>query len=286
MMPSLSTDGKKVVFNDVDNDGGHALVVEDFDPATQRVLERPTVIYKDANNYPGWPLFTPDCKSVVFVMGPASNFASIPPASFSSVGPVQAAASDVASSDLYIVEPRVAGHGPAPSTPANGFKNGSSYLPYPGRDEHLDFYPRSCPCPRAGTSGCSSRAAASTATHGGRGEQRRCARSGLPLGDQEDLGHRDLHRRATGRPEPPGVLCSPARSLTSGNIRAFAVLSPCKGDGANCESGIDCCGGSCSSGKCGVPDTCAGEGNRCTDTVKCCNAADSCLGGYCGFIAR
>jgi hypothetical protein len=74
----------------------------------------------------------------------------------------------------------------------------------------------------------------------------------------------------------------PGQELGSGNIRAFAVLAPCKGDGAGCESGLDCCGGTCTTGKCGPPGTCAKTNDRCTPTVPCCLATDRCLGGYCG----
>ncbi len=102
--------------------------MQDFNAATN-TFSNPVVIYKDANNYPGWPFFTPDSKYVVFAMGPGSNFASIPPASFSSVGPVQASATDVASSDLYITCLRSPGTAQALNL-ANGFRNGSSYLPF------------------------------------------------------------------------------------------------------------------------------------------------------------
>ncbi len=45
----------------------------------------------------------------------------------------------------------------------------------------------------------------------------------------------------------------PGQELGSGNIRAFAVLAPCKANGSDCETGLDCCGGSCTMGKCGMP---------------------------------
>ena len=35
----------------------------------------------------------------------------------------------------------------------------------------------------------------------------------------------------------------PGQELTSGNIRAFATLSPCHADGDSCSTGIDCCSG-------------------------------------------
>jgi hypothetical protein len=283
MMPMFSPDGTQIVYNDVTNDGGHALVIQGFDKTTH-AFSKATVIYKDANDYPGWPFFTPDGKSVIFVMGPSSNYASIPPASFSSIGPVQASAADVTTSDLYIVSLASPGKAQALDL-ANGFKNGSSYLPFPGRDEHLNFYPTVMPVSAGGyfwvffTSRRQYGNLMVDATNNGavpdpvfHSETKKIWAAAISIG-------------ATGDPSHPAFEF-PGQELTSGNIRAFAVLSPCKGDGASCESGIDCCGGSCTSGKCGVPNTCAGEGDRCTDTIKCCDAADMCLGGYCGFVAK
>jgi hypothetical protein len=284
MMPMFSPDGTKVVYNDVTNDGGHALVVQNFDKTTN-TFSKAVTIYKDANNYPGWPFFTPDGMSVVFVMGPASDFASIPPASFSGVGPVQASASDVASSDLYMVNLASPGKATALDA-ANGFKNGTSYLPFGARDQHLNFYPTVMPVSAGGyfwvfftsrrqygnlmVDTTNNNAVPDPVFHS---ETKKIWASAISIG------------QTSGDPSHPAFEF-PGQELTSGNIRAFAVLSPCKGDGSSCESGIDCCGGSCTSGKCGVPNTCANTGDRCTAMIHCCKATDECLGGYCGFIAQ
>ena len=47
----------------------------------------------------------------------------------------------------------------------------------------------------------------------------------------------------------------PGQELASGNIRAFATLSPCKTNGSSCTSGVDCCGGQglqCINGYCSM----------------------------------
>lgn len=281
MMPMFSPDGKKIVFNDVDNHGGHALVVQDFDAATN-TFSNPVVIYNDAKNYPGWAFFTPDAKNVVFAMGPSSNFASIPPASFSSVGPVQASATDVTTSDLYEVS--LATPGTAQSLDLiNGFKNGASYLPYPGRDEHLNFYPTGSPVSAGGyfwvfftsrrqygnvmQDTTNNNAVPDPVFHS---ETKKIWAAAVSISGTGDLSH------------PPFMF--PGQELTSGNIRAFSVLSPCTGDGTACESGVDCCGGSCTMGKCGVPPapTCTADGNKCTPALPCCGT-DQCIGGFCGM---
>jgi hypothetical protein len=80
----------------------------------------------------------------------------------------------------------------------------------------------------------------------------------------------------------------PGQEVGSGNIRAFPVLKPCSGNGATCESGLDCCGGSCTvanpdagTGMCGVPAGCAMTNDKCSSSVPCCDHSLACLGGYC-----
>jgi hypothetical protein len=73
----------------------------------------------------------------------------------------------------------------------------------------------------------------------------------------------------------------PGQELGSGNIRAFSVLAPCSGDGSNCEAGFDCCGGSCTAGKCGVPKGCSMETEACKTDSDCCSPTDVCTAGFC-----
>ena len=159
---------------------------------------------------------------------------------------------------------------------------GKEYLPFPGRDENLDFYPTVNPISSGGYfwTYFTSRRAYGNLYPGMNGQ------------GSKDIGTKAIWVSAIDINAAPGTDPShpafylPGQELGSGNIRAFAVLAPCVGDGSSCESGLDCCGGSCTMGKCGVPNTCAGTNDRCTPTVKCCNPDDSCLGGYCGFIAK
>jgi hypothetical protein len=75
----------------------------------------------------------------------------------------------------------------------------------------------------------------------------------------------------------------PGQELVSGNIRAFAALEPCKTDGKSCQSGIDCCGGFCTNGMCGVPPTprCSKLDEKCTTRSDCCDPSLDCIGGFC-----
>jgi hypothetical protein len=285
MMPMFSPDGKKVVYNDVDNHMGHGLVVQDFDAKTN-TFSNPVLIYNDPKSYPGWPFFTPDSKYVVFAMGPASNFASIPPASFSGVGPVQASASDVASSDLYITCLRTPGTAQALNL-ANGMRAGSSYLPYPGRDEHLNFYPTGSPVAAGGyfwvffTSRRQYGNVMVDATNGNaipdpvfHAETKKIWAAAVTIDAMEGA--------CAGDPSHPAFLL-PGQELVSGNIRAFAALAPCAAMGASCQSGVDCCGGYCTNGTCGPPPMCSTVDNKCTTDANCCaqTPALRCIGGYC-----
>jgi hypothetical protein len=286
MMPMFSPDGTKIVFNDTDNHQGHSLMVQDFDAATN-TFSNPVTIYNDTKGlYPGWPFFTPDSSRVIFVLGAAANFSSIPPASFSDVGPVQAAASDVSTGDLYVVD--LASPGTAHSMDlANGVRNGASYLPYPGRDEHLNFYPTGSPVAAGGYFWAfftSRRQYGNVMTDS----------TVMPPAVPDPVFHAETKKiwvtaisiDAVGDPSHPAFYL-PGQEAPSGNIRAFAALAPCAASGASCMSGIDCCGGYCTNGSCGKPTTCSMVDNKCTTTADCCMGSGlKCIGGFCSTVVQ
>ncbi len=274
MMPMFSTDGLHVVYTEApDADagiGGHTLVMMDFDLAS-KTFSNPKQLFHDDTKFPGWPFFTPDGKQVIFSLGNANNYASeLPP-----TGDLVYAA------ELYVIDVASATSHRLDET--SGYDStGKEYLPFPGRDENLDFYPTINPVSAGGyfwTYFTSRRAYGNL--YPGNNKQ-----------GAKDIGTKAIWVSAIDIDPAPGTDPShpafylPGQELGSGNIRAFAVLAPCTGDGSACESGVDCCGGSCTMGKCGPPNTCAGENDRCTPTVKCCDPADQCLGGYCGFIEK
>lgn len=267
MMPSFSPDGTKIVFNDYDNGGGHTLVVMDF-AASSNTFSNAKTIFHDSNNYPGWPFFTPDSTQVIFVDDSSSNFASVtdPPGN------------TLAAGDLYIVD---IGSGIAHKLDAaNGYNgNGTSYLPYPGRDEHLNFYPTISPVAAGGyfwvffTS--------------------RRNYGNVQADTTDPAADKKLWVSAINIGAQPGTDAShpafylPGQELASGNIRAFATLSPCKSNGSSCTSGVDCCGGACNGGTCGTPMGCSGDGNKCTTTADCCSGQGlQCINGYCSTVVQ
>ncbi len=80
----------------------------------------------------------------------------------------------------------------------------------------------------------------------------------------------------------------PAQELRAGNARGYWVLDPCRADGADCQSGDQCCGGYCQ--PVGADDklvcadqtpTCSQVGEKCARASDCCDPAAQCINGFC-----
>ncbi len=138
MMPAFSPDGRAVVFNDADHGAGHTLAVMDFDAATNAFSNR-RELFRDDGAYPGWPAFTPDSKRVVFVDGTSNEFATVKDV---------ADLTGVASGDLTIVD--LATGAAHAMDEANGNRDGGTYLPDPGVNADLSFYPTLSPVAAGG----------------------------------------------------------------------------------------------------------------------------------------
>jgi hypothetical protein len=77
----------------------------------------------------------------------------------------------------------------------------------------------------------------------------------------------------------------PGQELPVANHRAFTALDPCRADGDTCQSGVDCCTGFCSNGKCGKVDhRCSEHGEACKAKSDCCKPADQCVAGFCDIV--
>jgi hypothetical protein len=71
---------------------------------------------------------------------------------------------------------------------------------------------------------------------------------------------------------------------------AYYALDPCKDLGADCTSGVDCCGGQCVKDPntmnyvCGSPPPpgqCSQDGNSCKTKADCCNVESDCIDNFC-----
>jgi hypothetical protein len=277
MMPSFSVDGSYLVYNnnpgmaDAGSAAGHSLATATFTKSSMS-FSNVKPLYSNSTLYPGWPAFTPDDKDVVFSLGNGDNFATeVPPTE-----------TPLYSAYLYIVD--VATGTAHRLDEASGYNSaGTEYLPFPGRDEGYDFYPTINPVPSGGYFWVyfTSRRAYGNVYPGNP------TSASNPGGTEADVGTKAIWVAAIDIAPAPGTDPShpafylPGQEVGSGNIRAFPVLQPCSGNGATCESGLDCCGGSCVSGKCGVPTGCANDSDRCSSTIPCCDHSEMCIGSIC-----
>ncbi len=257
-MPTFSPDGRHVVFNHHEASGGHTLATMDFDAATNSFSGYRDLFF-DAGRFPGWPFFTPDSKGVVFALGASDDFASAPPAR-----------STPSPSDLWYVD--VASRQAVPLAATQ------SGLPRPGRDEHWDYFPTMSPVAAGGYFWLfftSRRTWGNTVT-----------------ADAKDPTTKKIWVTAIEIDALPGSDPShapfflPGQELGAGNKRAFAALEPCRGDGASCATGVDCCCGACNEGVCGCPEGCSKTDEICVSDADCCEPSQRCIAGYCAVVVK
>lgn len=259
-MPSFSPDGSKVVFNDHDNGQGHSLSIMDFDNATNTFSNR-REIYRHDTLYPGWPFFTPDGAKVVFALGDGSNYGTVqdPP-----TGLV------VNHGDLQVVDiTNDAGAVPLALASGKGLA---------ARDQQLNYYPTVSPVAAGGyfwVFFTSRRTYGNVMTEP----------ESDPMTKKIWVAAMDIEGGAVDPSHPAFYL--PGQELASGNIRAFATLSPCHSDGDSCTSGIDCCNGFCVDGTCSPPTGCSSVEDKCTSSADCCEGHGlSCIGGFCAQVVK
>jgi hypothetical protein len=287
-MPMFSPDGKLLAFNDFAIDAAHGLAVMDFDiPARSATNYRVVYTETDTTKRPGWPFFLPDSGGVVFTRTDGADFsgdgAGLIPLP---VGPW---------SDLYMVDvdtgantlmARAMGFASA----ADAGSDAASYLPFGVEDLHKNYFPTVSPVAAGGYFWVFFD---SLRHYGNLGLQRQLWGAAVTIDANGDY--------SVDRSHPPYYL--PGQELGTGNHRAFAALDPCKQDGDDCTSGIDCCGGFCHvpdappgdiavelAGTCtaDVPE-CSKTNERCLSDADCCAPAadelpNSCIAGFCAYV--
>jgi hypothetical protein len=279
-MPMFSVDGKLIIFNAVDASAtmtGHTLAVMDFDAQTNKFSNLRSV-YRSETRFPGWPFFLPEvaresqgggaqiARRVIFALGEC-DFGT----SGASASPHQG--------DLRWLD--IDSGVSAPLATANGDDaSGKTYLPYPERDPHLNFYPTVSPVAAGGyfwlffTSKRNYGNVQLTDASEGHSESKKIWVSAI-----------DIEAAPGSDPSHPAFLL-PGQELESGNVRAFASLDACRPEGDACASGIDCCCGFCTNDKCQCSQTvaCAKLDERCSTAADCCDKTLSCIGGFCGEV--
>lgn len=269
LMPAFSADGSKLVFNHYETGGGHSLAVMDFDVKTKK-FSNLVDIAKDSNHYLGWPAFLPDSSAVVYHTDDKSDYATW----------------SGAKADLVLTDVKT--KTATPLAALNGMKGNATYLPYGTSETLLNYEPTVLPVAVGGyywVLFTSRRYYGNVITS--------------PSQDSQDrkklwVAAIDINAKPGTDPSHPAFYL-PGQELAAGNMRGFWALDPCKGDGLNCESADECCGGFCRQvnlsdgaiGKQCVPPQsgCAQEFEKCTTAADCCGAGQGylCVNGRCAI---
>jgi hypothetical protein len=261
-MPSFSPDGKKIVFNNHDVGAGHSLSIMDFDVATN-TFSNHVEIFKHDTLWPGWGFFTPDNRGVIFILTASPYYA----------GWVPLPGYQVEKSDLYYVD--------IASKRAIRMARVGDTVAYPGRDEHLDYFPTMSPVAAGGYFW------AFFTSRRNYGNLMVEADLTQPHTKQIWGVAIDINAAAGADPSHPAFYLT-GQELESGNVRAFAALEPCKNDGLMCTAGVECCCGGCTDGKCGCPKGCSKVQEKCVTKADCCDMTDKvqCINGFCSIVVK
>jgi hypothetical protein len=286
LMPIFSPDGSLLAFNDYAANAAHGLALMSFDIAT-KTASNYRVLYADSTLQPAWPFILPDNNGIVFARTASAEFSGegVGINNGTTVGP---------SSELYIADIKtgaatILAQAMGYRTPADAAA-GTTYLPFGSEELKMDYYPTVSPVAAGGYFWV---LFDSMRHYGNQGLQRQlwgAAVSIAPDGTYNtDVSH------------PAFYL--PGQELGTANHRAFAALEPCKQDGNDCTSGVDCCGGFCfvpdaknlesnteAKGTCtSTPPTCARTNERCASNDDCCppemgRPPNMCIAGFCAVL--
>ena len=272
MMPMFSPDGKHLTFTDnaIGNGGGLATMTFDI---TSRTASNYKKLFQvsDSSTYPGWPFYLPDNGGIVFAVGNQADYSG------GGLGLGLAGGLATATSDIYLAD--TASGTSAILANAMGFSSaanaasGTTYLPYAAADElHHNFYPTVSPIPAGGYFWVFFD---SYRHYGNQGLERQL------WGTAVDVS---ADGKYVTDPSHPAFYVT-GQELGTGNHRAFTALDPCAADGASCTTGVDCCGGFCTNGKCGAPQPrCSNADETCSSGHMCCDSTLQCIGGICTQI--
>jgi len=294
--PAFSHQGDRVAFNFDTGPGdpaigagdGNKLVMMDFDGVT--TFSNPQLLF-EGDPSPGWPTFGPTGQTVVFQRRIAEGDGFW----FTRYGGM---------GELWWTNLRT-GESHALQR-LNGTQAGVSYLPAApnehGTDQQLNYEPTVAPVAAGGYAWVvfmSRRLYGNVATIGPWQSDPREHDLVSQVTTKKlwvaaiDLNAEPADENDPGLGEDPShpAFYLPGQELYAGNTRGFWVLDPCRDDGDDCESGVQCCSGYCQAEPgtetltCGQKqDECAAELDRCDSDGDCCDPDQSCINDVCTLL--
>jgi hypothetical protein len=256
--PVFSHDGTHLAFLDRSHPGAASLAMMDYDAVAQKFTNYQVMAVPGNGRINSWPAFTPDNKWIVFQSGTGQDLATWG-------GNSKIFAVDVATKTVIPLD----------------VLNGDGYAPAGQRDLDLNFEPTIAPIASGGFYWVMF---TSRRTYGNKltSTQDQTKRLWVSAFDINAIGGQDGSH--------PAFYIS-GQELTSGNSRGFWALDPCKSDGADCQTGDECCNGFCEpmgnppKFTCGPPSgMCSKEFESCKVDSDCCDPTLVCINNTCTFV--
>ena len=287
LMPMFSPDGQYLAYNDYAANNGQDITVVRFDAATNSASDQRVLFVDPDDTRPAWPFFLPDNGALVVARTTGIDFSG------DSAGIVPGITGPY--SELFLIDMET---GKATiMAQAMGFASESDhasstpYLPFGMAEAANNYFPTVCPVAAGGYFWVFFD---SLRNYGNLGVQRQLWAAAVDIAPDGDY--------TIDRSHPAFYL--PGQEFGTGNHRAFAALDPCRKDGDDCTSGIDCCGGSCITpdqptsefagdpvGSCQPPppDSCVERDGACLTDGDCCPPEEggpilSCIAGFCAEL--
>ena len=281
LMPSISPTGKLLVYNDYAIGEAHGLGISDYDVATNTATNYRAVAHTDGAMRPGWPFALPDDRAVIYVQTESTDFSAYGAGVGTSLTSVVAPYSELFVVDLASGKSTILARAMGYDDPSKA-KASQTNLPFGEEELKKSYFPTVSPVAAGGYFWIFFD---SLRHWGNRGLSRQLWGTAVEISADGDY--------TVDRSAPAFYL--PGQNFGTGNHRAFTALDACKDDGAGCESGVDCCGGSCTvvdefgQGKCGPVTMCAKTDERCASDSDCCKPGvaapkNSCIANFCSPI--
>jgi hypothetical protein len=300
LTPQFAPDGSAIAFSWYDDSPGRTLGIVSFQGGqSPPQVGTATAVLRSDTQVLAWPSFTPDAKGLLFHAGDGYD--------------TNRHAGGAAYAQIHLLD--LNGNAVSNLDALNGIDaQGHGYLPYaePGQEQdvadqpltqgtvHMNYEPNVLPVAVGGyywVVFTSRRTYGNVIAPGG----------ALPLSDKPFgtdvtsprkkiwIAAVDIDFHGKLDPSHPAFYL-PGQELVSGNMRAFTALAPCRANGEQCTSGVQCCDGFCRAKntssdtpvlECVPPpdNSCAKENEACQTTADCCDVLGNlCINKRCALV--